>query len=291
MPRVAAGDVSLNVCEAGNGPPLVLLHGFTGSAAQWAPHTAEFGRRFRTIAIDLLGHGQSDCPGDPARYRMERCLVDLAAVLDCLRVEKTAWLGYSMGGRVALAFALAYPERVRALVLEGASPGIADPGERRERVFGDEAIADRIERGRMEDFADAWMSQPLFASQARLGPAALAAARAERAANNPVGLANCLRGLGTGAQEPLWDRLPEVAIPILLVVGEEDAKFRSIAAAVADRVSHAKVVLIPEAGHTTHLENPPAFRKCVMEFLGRTMFGNEPPATRAQSPGSTGRRI
>jgi 2-succinyl-6-hydroxy-2,4-cyclohexadiene-1-carboxylate synthase len=282
MPDVRVGDVSLHVTVAGEGEPLMLLHGFTGSGAQWVSQVEACAGRFRTIAVDLLGHGHSDVPADPERYRMERCVADLRTLLDGLRVERACWLGYSMGARVALAFALAHPGRVRALVLEGVAPGIEDPFLRRQRIADDEALADRIERGGVEPFVDDWMRQPLFASQARLGKAFLAAARASRCANSAVGLANSLRGMGTGAQEPLWGQLATLAPPTLLVVGEEDGKFRAIAETIVRRTPRATIAIIPQAGHAAHLENARAFNACVLRFLTKESFEatrTEPRAT------------
>ncbi len=265
--RVRVNDVPLAVRQWGNGPPLLLLHGFTGSSASWTAHAEVFHRRFRTVAVDLLGHGETDAPADPARYRMARCIADLAALLDALAIERTALLGYSMGGRVALAFALAHPQRVGALVLEGASPGIADPEERRARIARDERLAERIERDGVETFVDEWMRQPLFATQACLGPDVLAAARAVRLAHRPIGLANSWRGMGAGAQEPLWDRLHALPVPALLLAGEQDTKFLAIAHSMAQSLPDAIVRIVPGAGHATHLEKPAAFRDCVLDFL------------------------
>jgi 2-succinyl-6-hydroxy-2,4-cyclohexadiene-1-carboxylate synthase len=200
---------------------------------------------------------------------MAHCIADLTAILDHLCIERTDLLGYSMGGRVALAFAVARPERVGALVLEGASAGIADDVQRRDRRRCDARWADLIEREGIEAFVDAWMEQPLFASQTRLGAKRLAAERRRRYANDPIGLANNLRGLGAGAQEPLWERLREVSAPTLLIAGEEDEKFRGIAIDMSSRMSCAEVRFIPESGHAVHLENPAAFENVVRDFLRR----------------------
>ena len=267
MPQVSVGDVQLHVALAGRGEPLVLLHGFTGSGAQWAPQVEVLAEHFRTVAVDLLGHGRSDAPTVPQRYRMERGVADLATLSDALDIQRACWLGYSMGARVALAFALAHPERVEALVLEGVSPGIEDAAQRTERVRHDEALADQIERDGIEAFVDVWMQQPLFASQARLGPAALAAARAARCANTAAGLANSLRGMGTGVQASLWARLSSLTVPTLLVVGDEDVKFRAIAEAMSCRMANSTLAIIPQAGHAVHLENPTAFNARVLGFL------------------------
>src|SRR6516164_1881590 len=126
MTELQIHGIALHVEELGDGPPLLLLHGFMGSAESWVPRAAVFASHgLRTIAVDLIGHGRSEAPADPARYGMERCLEDLLEVLDRLRLPRTAVLGYSMGGRVALHLASAAPERVSALVLESASPGLA----------------------------------------------------------------------------------------------------------------------------------------------------------------------
>jgi 2-succinyl-6-hydroxy-2,4-cyclohexadiene-1-carboxylate synthase len=273
MPLFDLGHIRLNVEESGTGPALVLLHGFTGCAADWRDYSAVCSRHFRVLAVDLPGHGKSDAPNDPNLYRIDRCVEDLATVLDRCEVERATWLGYSMGGRIALAFAIAHPKRVERLVLEGASPGIADPAERRARVASDETLAIRIERDGVEAFVDEWMKQPLFASQARLGKTRLTQARAARLTNRTVGLANSLRGAGSGAQEPLWSRLDEITAPVLLIVGEEDAKFRGIGDAVKAFLPHCRIAVIPGAGHNTHLENPEAFRRVVLDFVDRRNNG------------------
>jgi 2-succinyl-6-hydroxy-2,4-cyclohexadiene-1-carboxylate synthase len=280
MSRLRISDVALNVEMDGaprlrreftapgtGGAPLVLLHGFTGGAENWRPLSAAWAGRFRTIAVDLLGHGRSDAPADPARYRMERCVADLAAALDQLGQPGVSVLGYSMGGRIALHFAAAYPERVRALVLESASPGLAAPEERAARVAADEALARQLERDGLEAFVDYWERLPLFASQARLPESVRAVQRAQRLCNNPQGLANSLRGLGTGAQPSLWERLPELHAPTLLVAGALDAKFTAIARQMAAALPAAQLASVPEAGHTVHLERPDVFATLVADFL------------------------
>jgi 2-succinyl-6-hydroxy-2,4-cyclohexadiene-1-carboxylate synthase len=275
MASVSVDGVALHVAEVGEGEPLVLLHGFTGSGAQWVPLAGAMAGERRCIMVDLLGHGESDAPENPERYGMARCLSDLEAILDHLRIERTDLLGYSMGGRIALAFALARPDRIRTLILEGASPGITDAGERAARVAHDARWADLLERDGIEAFADAWMRQPLFASQTCVGPAKLAEERRRRCANKPVGLANSLRGIGTGAQQSFWERLPELAVSTLLIVGEEDEKFRNIAADMATRIPRVGMRIIPEAGHATHLEHPAAFEGAVREFLRRNRGRDE----------------
>jgi 2-succinyl-6-hydroxy-2,4-cyclohexadiene-1-carboxylate synthase len=230
-------------------PTLVLLHGFTQTRQSWRRTATALAPRYRAIVPDLPGHGQA-AARTPS---FDAC----AAYVRALAPTPTFTLaGYSMGGRIALhsAFTLG-PSIVTRLVLLGASPGLGDAAERAERRRADDALADRIETLDIEAFAREWGSQPLFADQ----PARVAAgAHADRLRNTPAGLAAALRGLGTGVMEPLWDRLPELAIPVTLIVGERDEKFRAIAARMAERLPNATVHTIPGAGHAAQLEDPAA---------------------------------
>jgi 2-succinyl-6-hydroxy-2,4-cyclohexadiene-1-carboxylate synthase len=268
MPLLTVNSLRYNVLVEGAGPPLVLLHGFTGCATGWTPQVAAFKHAFTCIAVDLPGHGDTDVPDDPARYQMAPTVADIVALLGQIGFTRATWLGYSMGGRVALGAGVLAPDAVAALVLEGATPGIADPAERAARVASDEALAARIERDGVASFVDYWECLPLFATQARLPEERRAALRRQRLANDPLGLANSLRGIGQGAQPSLLERLGEVCAPTLLLAGAEDAKFRDLAATMADRLSAARVELIPGAGHAAHFEQPEAFNAVVSRFLG-----------------------
>ncbi len=225
---------------------IVLLHGFTQTGRSWGPAIAALGERYRALAPDIRGHGA----GADARP------VDFASVqADVLALAPSRFVlgGYSMGGRIALSLALAAPARVERLVLVGASPGIADEGERRARRAADEALAERIERDGIETFAAHWSSLPLFADQP---PEIAAAAHATRLAQSPAGLAAALRGLGTGVMEPLWDRLPALTVPVTLIAGERDAKFRAIAERMAISLPDATLHVVAGGGHAVQLEQP-----------------------------------
>ncbi|MGH2883153.1 MAG: alpha/beta fold hydrolase, partial [Solirubrobacteraceae bacterium] len=145
--------------------------------------------------------------------------------------------------------------RIERLVLIGASPGLADAAERAARRAADEALADEIEGSSIEQFAISWARTPVLAGQP---PEVADAVHADRLRNAPAGLARALRGLGTGALPSLWDRLGDVTMPVALVVGERDEKFRVIAAQMASALPDAELVLVPGAGHAVHLEAPGA---------------------------------
>jgi dihydroxynaphthoic acid synthetase/2-succinyl-6-hydroxy-2,4-cyclohexadiene-1-carboxylate synthase len=264
---IPAGGVIYRASRAGSGPALLLLHGFTGSASSWDAHLPELASRFDVIAVDLLGHGESDAPGDPERYRAERQVADLVALLDALDIQQAAVLGYSMGARLALALALAHPERVTRLVLESGSPGIAGGEARAARSASDDALAARIETGGIGAFVDEWERAPIFASQARLPVGSRRTHREQRLQNRPEGLAASLRGFGQGVQPPLHDRLHELPMPVLLIAGAEDAKYAGMAGEMATIIPDARVEIIDNAGHTPHLEQPERFRQAVRAVL------------------------
>ena len=265
--RVDVGGFNLAVHESGSGPAVLVLHGFTGNAGSMRVATDTLAANHRVLAVDLVGHGESDAPHEVGPYAMDACVGQLVRVLDACAVERAALVGYSMGGRTALQLAAAHPDRVASLLLVGASAGLADASARADRVRSDEALADEIERDGVEAFVDRWMALPLFASQKRLGGDALAEARAQRLTNRAHGLANSLRGMGTGAQRPLHDGLEQLATPTCFAVGDEDAKFRAIADELAARMPRARVAVVEEAGHAAHLENPEAFARLAQEFL------------------------
>jgi 2-succinyl-6-hydroxy-2,4-cyclohexadiene-1-carboxylate synthase len=257
----------LHAVSEGVGTPVVVLHGFTGAAASMAGVAAALRARHRVIRVDLLGHGASEAPREAAAYRMACCAAQLAELCDALALGPAHWLGYSMGGRAALALAAWHPRCVRSLLVVGAGAGIAEPEERARRVRADEALADEIEREGVEAFVTRWMAQPLFASQARLGAAALGEARAQRLMNRPHGLANSLRGMGAGAQPPLHAALAELRAPACFVAGAEDAKFAAVASELAALAPRGRAALLPGAGHAAHLEAPDPFAGLVLDFF------------------------
>ena len=221
---------------------------------------------FRVIALGMLGHGQSDAPIDPQRYTIEKCEADILAVLHTLGVQKgeAILLGYSMGGRIALY--TAFSSFFRALILESASPGLTDPLERVQRKNSDEQLAARIERDGIAGFVEYWEHLPLFASQQRLSDEQQQALHEQRIQNKPLGLANSLRGVGTGVQPALQERLATLTIPVLLLAGILDTKFCAIAQHMAQSLPNVQLYIIPDAGHTVHLEQPELFDRIIIDF-------------------------
>jgi 2-succinyl-6-hydroxy-2,4-cyclohexadiene-1-carboxylate synthase len=238
--------MSLHAERDGDGPPLVLLHGFTQTRRCWGPEAADLATDHEVARVDAPGHGRSS--------DVRAGLLAGARLLGGAGGEAT-YVGYSMGARFCLHLALSNRELVRGLVLIGGTAGIDDPDERAARRTQDAATARRLEVDGLEAFLDTWLEQPLFAG---LPPER--AFREERLENTVEGLVSSLELAGTGSQEPLWDQLPSLTVPVLVVAGARDEKFSALArrmsAAVGD---NATLALIPNAGHAAHLEQPDAF--------------------------------
>lgn len=268
MPHVTVDGLDFYAEVEGSGPPLVLLHGFTGSRTSWFDFVAVAAKEFTTIAIDHIGHGRTASPESVERYRMDRAVDDLVEVVHTLGHERAIWLGYSFGGRTALQVVCRHPEAVSALVLEGASAGLATEEERAARIEADERLAQMIERDGLEAFVDYWGSISLWDSQQQtLSEAQRTALRQQRLAQRGIGLANSLRGMGTGAQSYLGDRLAEIRVPVLLTAGRLDTKYIQLAEEMSKVIPDARVRIIEGAGHAAHLEQPQAFNETVMDFL------------------------
>ena len=258
----------------GSGPRIVLVHGFTQTQASWHASADLLAGGFEVVRMDLPGHGGS------ARVRLR---FEEAAAAVGRAGGPGIYVGYSMGGRLALRLALDAPQLVEALVLVGASPGIDSPRERAGRRVDDEALACEVERIGTRAFLDRWLHQPMFST---LTPTELDLEA--RRANSPEGLAWALRVLGVGAQEPLWHRLGELSMPVLLVAGALDAKYVLLAGRMAGSIGEqAQVVAMTGCGHAPHLEQPKPFCQVVWRFL----HPRPSSARRASSAGSgEGRR-
>jgi len=278
--EVAAG-FALNVERRGKneGTPLVLLHGFTGSSGAWGEFGELLAQAMAILAVDIVGHGDSDAPTSLDHYRMCTAAADVVAAVERSGFTRANWLGYSMGGRLALHVAAAHPGGIERLVLIGASPGIESKRERLARVAADELLASQIERDGVRPFIDYWESIALFASQRALPAETRRVIRAGRLKNSRTGLANSLRGMGAGAQDALHDQLAGLTMPALVLAGEADAKYAAIAQEFASRMPCARAAIVPGAGHAAQLEQPERCAAEVLAFLASTPHTNSEGAT------------
>lgn len=245
---------------------LLALHGFTGSGADWElPIAALSARRtdVRWSTPDLPGHG-GYLPAPPA-YTVAAMAASVAAALQQLPRPRVL-VGYSMGGRVALHAAVHWPERVDAVVLIGAHPGLTDPGERRARAAEDAARAARVRALGATKFCAAWARVPIIATQDRIPEPWRSALRDRRTRCSTEGLARAAEIGGTGSMDPAWDRLGRLP-SALVVAGADDPKYRTLAAEISEAAPAATLACIPGAGHAAHLEAPDAFAERLDRYL------------------------
>lgn len=252
---------------------VVFLHGFTGSTSTWLEIASALSN-YRIVLIDLLGHGKTESPQQASRYAMELQVRDLKILLDKLELKDYALAGYSMGGRTALAFASVFPEHIRLLILESASPGLKTTTEQLERQLRDEKLAERILGDGLLEFVDFWERIPLFDSQKSLPRKVRERIRQERFAQKPLGLANSLIGMGTGSQASYWEGLNGLKMPVLLLIGTKDEKFMEIAKRMKEQIASATFCAI-EAGHAIHVEKPAEFATIVSEYLSANYQGGK----------------
>lgn len=209
---------------------------------------------FYCLAIDLPGHGKTQEFGEPDQYRMPNTAQAIIELLDQLQIETCRIVGYSMGGRLALYLILQFPARFVAGVLESASPGLKTQAEQTQRLQADFKLAEQLETNSFKEFLLTWYHQPLF--QTFKTHPHFPKFLERRLENNPHELAKSLRYLGTGCQPSLWEKLKQNTIPLLLLVGEYDHKFKQINSEMAELCALAELQVIPNFGHTIHLENP-----------------------------------
>ncbi len=258
--RGRIGGIELAWEEAGRGTPVVLLHAFPLNRKVWVPQVAELSARYRVIAPDFRGHGESGVADEDST--MERLAEDVRGLLDHLKLERVALGGLSMGGYVALAFVRRWPERVRALVLADTRAS-ADTEEGRKGRFETAALA---EREGSAAIAETMVPKLLGPTTLEHKPEVVAAVRAMILEASPAGIAAALRGMAV--RPASFDLLPTIKCPTLIIVGEQDGLTPPAdSEAMAKAISGSTLVRIPEAGHLSNLEQPEKFNGALSGFL------------------------
>jgi 2-succinyl-6-hydroxy-2,4-cyclohexadiene-1-carboxylate synthase len=246
---------------------ILFLHGFTGSANDWKEAGQKIISSFNVIALDLVGHGKSSSPTDVNLYKSNELINQILFVIDYLKIEKIILCGYSMGGRVALSFASAHPERISALVLESTSTGIENEDKRKTRTTSDEQLADFIESHSIEEFVDKWMEMEIFKSQKSLPTEILQNLMIAKSQNSKIGLANSLKGFGTGVMPYLGNEIKKMSFPVLLITGKLDSKFSQINSELVKRFPNSAHKIVGSAGHGVHFESQEEFIIELNHFL------------------------
>ncbi|KAB2329023.1 2-succinyl-6-hydroxy-2,4-cyclohexadiene-1-carboxylate synthase [Bacillus mesophilum] len=251
----------------GKGKPLVLLHGFTGNSTGWREFHPFWASTRSVFAVDIIGHGQTESPDDVSSYTVEKAAEHLKELFQHLNISKADVLGYSMGGRLALTFALKHQHLVDRLILESATPGLRTEDERIIRRANDLKLAHKILENGVPHFVDYWENIPMFDSQTALPVAKRNRIREQRLQNDPKGLSNSLMGMGTGSQPSWWEDLANLSFNVLLITGELDKKFCDIADKMTASLPNCEWQTVKNCGHAIHVEKPEKFGTIVEEFL------------------------
>ena len=278
MPHIVTDDgVRLYYEETGAGTPIVFVHEFAGDYRSWEPQLRFFARRYRCIAFNARGWPPSDVPPDVASYSQARAVDDIACVLNELDIDKAHVVGLSMGGLATLHFGLTYPQRARSLLVAGAGYG-SEPGEREK--FRSEAvvIAGKLEAEGMAEFAAAYAYGPTRVQFEAKDPRGFAEFKAMLAEHSAKGAANTQ--LGVQRERPsifaLQDKLEALTVPMLVVTGDEDWPCLLPGVFIKKTCPVAGLLVVPNCGHTTNIEEPAAFNAALADFLAQVETGRWP---------------
>jgi pimeloyl-ACP methyl ester carboxylesterase len=244
--------VAIHYEVSGDGPALLLTHGYSATGAMWAGQVEPFSKCYRLVTWDMRGHGRSDYPTDPAAYSEAATVADMAALLDAVGAERAVIGGLSLGGYMSLAFHLIHPGRVRGLLIIDTGPGY-----------------------RNDEAREGWNRNALKTAERyeTEGLARLAAGSPEMRTSHhrdATGLALAARGMLVQRDARVITSLPAIAVPSLVVVGANDTPFLAASDYMAAKIPGAKKVVIADAGHAANIDQPEAFNAAVLGFLHET---------------------
>lgn len=258
-------SVQLDPDKASVYPTVVFLHGFLGSGDVFLPLLRHLGNQINPILIDLPGHGFTIYPNDPKRYQLPQQLHDLHAVIESCTDGPYVLYGYSMGGRLALRYALSFQNGLKGLVLESTSPGIQGLGSSRERVTLDAQRAAEI-LDNYPAFLSQWNSLPMFAG-GKPDTSDLERYLTIQARQDPTSIANSLIGFGAGLMPDVRARLKHLQIPVLLIAGGYDPVYVRSAGMMESLIPVSKKVVISTAAHRVHLDAPQTISDHLSTFI------------------------
>ena len=258
--QINIGDYHYGVTEVGTGKPLICFHGFSESGSTWDGIEVS---GYRLIRIDSMGHGRSARPMDIGPYTLSQMLSDLHRVIYAVAGERYALMGYSMGARLALLYALEYPEEVTHLVLESGSVGIENEEARQDRYVADQGLAERIRSNDIIWFSETWAKLEIFKTQQGLPAKVQQQIRGRRLLNSPHALAFTLEGSGQGSMPYVGHCLSELTMPVCYISGELDTKYTAIGARYFSDVHR----IVPQVGHNVHVEAPEAYQQILECFF------------------------
>ncbi|MHC1739309.1 MAG: 2-succinyl-6-hydroxy-2,4-cyclohexadiene-1-carboxylate synthase [Ignavibacteriaceae bacterium] len=271
------GETGVNLEDSGERDSdmvVLLIHGFTGSSEDWNEVRNSL-KGVRFLLVDLPGHGRSDSPSDLKYYSQENLVKLIEEIRNELGIKKLIIIGYSMGGRLALSYAVKYPDNLRKLIIESGHAGLMTEEERSERTKQDVELAEFIDHNEIDDFVDFWMSKDIFQSQSNLPESDRVEIRNRKLQNNNMGLSNMLKGFGTGRMIPLWDKLKKIRFETLLIAGELDVKYCEVSKKIQNEITNSRLEIIEGAGHNVHLEKRDKFINLINDFIKNDQENNE----------------
>lgn len=262
--KVDVNGVKYNVAVRGKGIPLVMLHGFSESMNTFRSINSE---EYQVIYIDLIGHGKTDSPKEIKYYNLHHLLKDINFIINRITKEKYVIYGYSMGGRIALAYSFIYSSEIKGLILESASYGETDLIKRKNRRLSDYRLAKKIESNGIKWFVDYWTNIPIFDSQKFLDEETRNEIRDLKFNNNINGLTKSLIGFSQGRLPALKEKIPEIKIKTLYISGELDSKYTSMGQEFKKMNSDITHKIVKSAGHNVHIERPYEVKKIINKFI------------------------
>src|SRR4030081_1075194 len=250
MPNINRDGVKIYYEVRGDGPPLLLTHGYSSTSAMWQGHVRALSKHHKLVLWDMRGHGQSDYPDNPAAYSEALTVADMAALLDEIGADSAVVGGLSLGGYMSLAFYREHPQRVRALLIIDTGPGFKKDEAREAWNKRAHETGDRFER------------------EGLAGLQSLTRERASVSHRDATGLARAARGMLTQRDARVIESLPDINVPALVVVGADDTPFLAASDYMAAKIPGAAKVVIPGGGHAVNIDQPQAFIDAVLPFLG-----------------------
>jgi len=233
----------------GEGPVILLTHGYSATAEMWRGQVAALSKNHKLVLWDMRGHGRSDYPSDQGEYSEEKTVADMAALLDAVGAKRAIIGGLSLGGYMSLAFQATHPERVSALLIIDTGPGY-----------------------KKDEARDGWNRNALKTAERYEtdGLGLLSAGSAERRTarhRDATGLARAARGMLTQKNARVIESLPGIKVPSIVIVGENDTPFLAASDYMAAKIPGARKAVIPNAGHAANIDNPDAFNAALVSFL------------------------
>jgi pimeloyl-ACP methyl ester carboxylesterase len=267
MPAARINGIDIHYRDKGEGYPVLLIHGFTGTVRNWALQVPALTRDFHMISVDQRGHGHSEKPTRPEDYSLELMAEDAHALLRHLGIDECYVVGHSMGGMVAQHLALAHPEAVRALVLVDTA---AEFPEGLRTPEGARLVEIARDQGLEAVFEEQLRTNPM-ADQIRAQPELLETWREQFLLTSREAYLYCAQAIA--GRKPLLDELGAIEVPTLIICGENDDPFVEPSHRMHERIPDSELVIIPDAGHTPQIEKPVEFNRILTDFLSRVHQG------------------